>query len=123
MSIKKICSHPGCTRYAEDGSRFCERHHPEPKPFTGGSWLSDYRKVFYQSSRWKKERKEFLESNPHCEICGSKATDIHHQWPDNYDYWNSEDFFDRSHWVGLCSSCHDRISRQAMARRRHGGHS
>jgi len=115
---RKICNHPGCTKYAAEGQRFCEKHLEEHrKPFTGG-WLSDYAKAFYHSGRWRKEKAEFLKENPYCALCGKEATDVHHQFDDFYDYHNPNDFFDQNHWVSLCDECHQQITREAMKRRR-----
>ena len=118
LSLKKLCNHPGCRRFAEEGSRYCSEHQPEPvrKDFKG-EWLSDSQKAFYNSARWKRERAEFLKANPECAICGAPATDVHHEWGDE-DFHTSDRFWLSDHWVPLCSDCHDRISKEVMARRR-----
>ena len=119
MAYHRVCNHPGCRKFAEENSRYCTEHQPkkEKTPFKG-EWLSDRAKAFYNSSRWKKERTEFLKANPDCAICGAPATDVHHQFDDFYDFHNPTDFYDRDHWVPLCSDCHDKVSHEAMARRR-----
>ena len=120
MPVRKFCSYPGCSCLVRPGEKYCDKHRPEEKekkPFVGG-WMTDVQKAFYNSQRWRKEKSDFLKSNPDCSVCGRQATDVHHQWPDGYDYHNAEDFWDQGHWVPLCSECHDQITKEAMDRRR-----
>jgi len=124
--IKKLCCHPCCHNFRVEGSKYCEKHkekdeardnarkeeyfktHPVNR---SGSIYQDY----YQSYRWHKESKAFIDSHPYCEICGRSREEVrlqvHHQWPAGYCYNNEADFFDKSHWVVCCSSCHARVTR------------
>lgn len=124
--IRRLCCAPSCSRYRLDGSDFCERHQNlqqerdkrreehtrkffENRPRTTSK--------FYHSSRWNKERQNFLRENPYCQICGARTTEIHHDWTTK-DYLDDEEmFFDTEHWVPLCHSCHTRISNQKANRR------
>ncbi len=64
----------------------------------------------YSSTRWRKERRKFLDDCGVCAICGDAATDVHHEWGSD-DYFTEELFFDKSHWIPLCRRCHSKITR------------
>ena len=79
------------------------------------------RSQYYHMKEWKDGRKEFLAINPFCEICGAKATEVHHEYKYNYYYWTDEDFFNRNSWMALCKSCHNSITQQNRNLRRKDG--
>ena len=60
---------------------------------------------FYNTHRWKKERKAFLQSHPLCEECNRKgrlrAANIvdHIIPPPIVDFWN------KTNWQALCQKC------------------
>lgn len=70
------------------------------------------RSQYYHMKEWTEGRKEFLFCNPHCEICGAKATEVHHDFDADYYYWTDEDFFDIEKWMALCKKCHSRITQE-----------
>ena len=123
--IKKLCCHPCCTRIRVEGSKYCEKHkeideacdierEKQRKKDNPREYNSDPKKdKYYQSYRWHKESSEFIKSHPSCEICGNsnQRLQVHHHWPKGYDYWNDYDFWDKSHWITLCASCHQRITK------------
>lgn len=118
VSLKRLCCHPGCVRYAEEGTRYCPKHQEEhKKPFVGG-WMSDYTKSFYNSRRWRNEKAEFLKANPYCVYCGRPATDVHHEWPAGFDYHTPEFFFDHDAWQSVCFDCHQAITKRKMMEKR-----
>lgn len=112
----KLCNHPGCRRFAEEGSRYCSEHRIEPqkKEFKGG-WLTDSQKAFYNSTRWRNLKAELLSENPVCQMCGmNPAEECHHSFPAGYDFHNPADFFDESRIICLCRDCHQKVTRQRM---------
>ena len=124
MPIKKLCCHVGCSRFREEGSKYCSLHR-EKDEARDAARREEYFKThpikrsgsvyqeFYQTSRWHKESTAFIAAHPYCEICGSSDSrlQVHHQWPVGYCYNNEEDFFDKSHWIVICASCHARVTR------------
>ena len=128
MSIKRLCTHPGCNRFRLDGHTVCEKHlsdeearEQRKKEYLAKKYdwsnrqrtLNPERRKFY-GARWRKARKLFLENHPYCscEGCNQMAMEIHHDWPVGYDYWNEHDFYDSTHWVGLCRYHHQQISNE-----------
>lgn len=122
--IRKLCCAPCCTRYREEGSRWCSIHrskYEEQERIRHEEYLSNRfnyqnktitpeRQKFYQSAKYKRLRSQFLRENPICVLCGvNEATEIHHI---GEDYWNEEQFFDTDMWRGLCHSCHTKVSNE-----------
>lgn len=65
--------------------------------FQGKSSITDKR-----SSKWSKVRKEFLEQNPACAICGGdKKLEVHHIVPFNEDPSKE---LDNTNLITLCES-------------------
>ena len=126
MSVKRLCCCPGCVRFREEDSKWCSVHRPKYEAEDEKKkqeYLSMRRKTitperqkFYGSSQWKNRRKIFLEQNPQCALCPFPATEVHHEWPVGYDYWNEIDFFDESHWIPLCAEHHRQISNERKKR-------
>ena len=124
MGIKRLCLATGCCRYRLDNSLYCEKHQylqEERDKKAEERKMNFYRNLprsnseFYGTSRYKKERKLFLDQHPYCIRCGATATELHHDW-NTKDYLHNEDmFFDQSHWIPLCHDCHTLVSnRKAM---------
>lgn len=114
MALKRLCSYPGCVRFAVEGTSRCEKHQLEKRPFIGG-WMTDAQKAFYNSQRWRKLKAELLEENPVCQICGKNpAEECHHQYPIGYDFHNTEDFFNSDNIICLCRECHQAVTRQRI---------
>lgn len=129
MSIRRLCCCPGCSRFREEGSKYCSKHREKYEAIEEQrkkewlekkyNWsnrqrtLNPERRKFY-GARWRKARKLFLENHPYCscEGCNQMAMEIHHDWPVGYDYWNEHDFYDSTHWVGLCRYHHQQISNE-----------
>jgi 5-methylcytosine-specific restriction endonuclease McrA len=53
---------------------------------------------------WQKARKGFLQSHPHCVMCGEVATVVDHIQPHRNDI---RLFWDKSNWQSLCSFHHN----------------
>ena len=119
MSIRRLCCHIGCTRFRLEGSDFCERHQADQverdRRRQEHSWkfFENRQRVdcdFYNTSRWRTERKRFLTIHQYCQMCGDEATEIHHDYQ-NKDYLTDEEmFFNEDRWIPLCHRCHTRIS-------------
>lgn len=54
-------------------------------------------------AEYSKKRKVYLLCNPHCEICGVMATDIHHKARRGKNLNNEET------WMPVCRPCHNYI--------------
>jgi 5-methylcytosine-specific restriction endonuclease McrA len=70
-------------------------------------------KRWYDSVRWRKASKSFLNRNPLCVFCAhfgrdTAATIVDHKKPHKGDY---ELFWNQDNWQGLCASCHSGIKR------------
>ena len=132
MPIKKLCCAPCCSRYREEGSKYCSNHREQYESadrqryvdylnrrysFTNKT-IDDERAYLYRKAEYKRRRKLFLEQNPFCQYpgCNMPSTDLHHDWPVGYDYWNEQDFNDESHWVALCGEHHRQISNERKKR-------
>lgn len=100
------CSFPGCCELTSE--RYCAKHQKE----TDRKYNKDSRpfKCLYNTSRWKKSRKQYLMVHPLCEECRKhgmiKAADVvDHIIPHK---GNEELFWDESNWQSLCKECHDK---------------
>lgn len=125
MAKRQLCLHVGCVNYRCQGSKYCEKHREADEAqdrkrhqeylnrrfnFQNKTITSD-RAKFYQSTEYKRKRKLFLEQN-RCAYCTEPATEVHHDYEVGYDYYNTTDFLDVSHWVPLCSYHHRQISNE-----------
>lgn len=103
---QRPCSYPNCPELTDD--RYCDKHKKEvdneynktSRPF----------KYLYNTSRWRKARKLFLQDHPLCEECKrngvvKSATVVDHIEPHK---GNGELFWNQSNWQALCKECHDR---------------
>lgn len=105
---KKICSAPGCNKYALSNSAYCEEHQKTVSRDTTSKF-----KEFYHSTYWKKARRLFLLNHNWCEECLKQgrftlSKVVHHS--KGFGDWQS--FCDKSKWVALCESCHSKIHTQ-----------
>ncbi|MDH7795795.1 5-methylcytosine-specific restriction protein A [Beijerinckia sp. GAS462] len=56
------------------------------------------------TSKWQRERAEYLRLHPHCTFCGRIANVVDHRIPHKGDM---PLFWDRSNWQPLCVPCHN----------------
>ena len=122
--IRRLCCHPCCSRFREEGSKYCSLHRSSDEardaarreeylkthPIKYNSEASPYAR-FYRTYRWHKESTEFIKSRGcYCEICGRSdlRLQVHHVYPKNYDYTN--EFWDKSRWQVVCSQCHAKLT-------------
>lgn len=90
----QICRHPGCA--ARTSGRYCDKHRRQ-----------EYRATSTQrgyGSRWRKERKAFLNAHPICAHCGHPAEVVDHITPHRGIY---DLMWDHDNWQPLCKKCHD----------------
>ena len=71
---KKPCAYPGCPNTTN--TTFCYNHN-----FFENQHPPRQRNSFYNSSEWKKARKEFLLDHPVCVFCGRPAVIVDHAVP------------------------------------------
>lgn len=98
------CMQPGCAAMVEAGKKYCGKHlklHPE---VTRSASKRGY------GSKWQKESKRFLQSNPLCAECMkrgryTRATVVDHVVPHRGDQLL---FWSRNNWQPLCKPCHDK---------------
>lgn len=88
IAASRPCTKAGC--YALQP---CHKHYR--KPFATAIRSSS----LYDTTRWKRERREHLALEPYCRVCGQPATFVDHVIP----HRGSEIvFFDRTNWQSLC---------------------
>lgn len=109
--VRQMCHWPGCSRAAE--GYYCEGHKAqaearkkETRLFAGtrraasAEWHG-----LYNTARWKRMRKEFLQAHPFCERCGQPATIADHITPHRGD---AALFYSEANLQALCQACHSR---------------
>ena len=79
---------------------------------TGAS--TSARRALYQSTRWRRERREYLASHRWCVHCGARATIVDHVHGHDR-HWLAR-FWDRTGWQALCQPCHSRKTMTQDAR-------
>jgi 5-methylcytosine-specific restriction enzyme A len=103
---KRPCSYPNCSELTDE--RYCDKH----KKTVNIEYSRNNRpfKYLYNTSRWKKSRRLFLQEHPLCEECKTSgvvkaATVVDHV---EAHKGNEELFWNQSNWQALCKECHDR---------------
>ena len=56
-------------------------------------------------AKWQQARKEWLDHNPSCTMCGTKANTVDHIIAHK---GNMILFWDKANWQSLCTPCHNR---------------
>ncbi|WP_304382500.1 HNH endonuclease [Turicimonas muris] len=115
VSLKTLCSWPGCRHLAVLPDRYCEKHKPmaEEKRKKLKEQRQRYKGTSSQrgyNSAWRKARLAFLMEHPLCAECERQgkttvATCVDHIKPHRGDM---NLFWDESNWQSLCQSCHSR---------------
>jgi 5-methylcytosine-specific restriction protein A len=115
---KYRCNHPNCKELL-DSRGYCEKHTPlksDRKPFENAI---RYNAAFYNTSQWRKLRKEALAEFPYCAICGISKNDtkleVHHKIPPR---GNEGLFFDKDNLIPLCPLCHKAETQREINNRR-----
>ena len=108
----KLCLCSGCNATALNGKDFCNRHiamqqqrdEQKKKIFTKRTKSNQWHGL-YNSARWRRESKEFLQGHPFCYICGKPSRITDHIQAHRGDL---ELFWNQLNWQPLCWSCHSR---------------
>jgi len=107
MKPLKPCSHVGCTKLV--AGRYCPGH--EADAGVSDKVYDQTRRTghdFYTSARWQRFRRRVLRGCPICRECSiAVATEVHHLQPVKLD---AESKLVLENCVGLCKSCHSRLS-------------
>ncbi len=104
---KRPCAHAGCKNYATHG-QYCDDHRRDTQRGTTSKFVS-----IYKTTRWEKERDDFLTTNIWCDEClkhgiHTPSNIVHH----SHGFCDYNSFFDRRWWVPLCASCHSKLHTQ-----------
>ena len=126
VSIRKLCLAPSCSRFREEGSKYCSKHREQYESADRQRYV-DYlnrryqhtqsrANDFYRSPEWRKLSRRLLKERPVCEVCGMNySADVHHRFP-VADY--PEMALDEDNLMCLCKSCHARITDEERKLRR-----
>ena len=108
---KIICKQPGCCRTLDPstGHKYCAEHQAQERAelerkkiympnVQRGAWDE-----LYHTPKWKALREAKLKDTPNCEICGEKATEVHHKVPHQ---GNLDLFLDWDNLMSICNKCH-----------------
>ena len=95
--MPKKCSIEGCN-YNVFTKGFCKFHAPRKYPNKVSKKMGDKLKEY------AKNRKEYLEEHPYCEVCGREANQIHHKAGRIGNL-----LADTRNFLAVCFSCHERI--------------
>lgn len=99
-SPPKPCRQPGCPNLTHD--RYCAIHAP--------AYQRDSAHKRGYDSRWRRQRKLFLQAHPLCAECQragrlTPATVVDHIQPHRGD---KRLMWDEANWQPLCKRCHDK---------------
>ena len=105
---RRPCGHPGCPALVEAGTRYCPEHRRQYNRRANAA---------HYDRRWRKISAAYLARHPLCAECQragrlTPATETHHIMPVDRGGTDAE-----SNLMGLCKSCHSRISMEEL---RHG---
>ena len=97
------CKHPGCAALIPYSQMYCDEHKQLHKNDRAYASERGY------GSKWQRERRKFLESNPFCVKCYEEghitmATVVDHIKPHRGD---KKLFWDRGNWQPLCEHHHN----------------
>jgi 5-methylcytosine-specific restriction endonuclease McrA len=88
-------------------------HKKEKTPFENAI---RYNESLYNTTAWRKLRKEVLKEQPVCTKCGADTKlEVHHIIPPR---GNEELFFDRDNCVTVCQSCHRILTSKEIRERK-----
>ena len=112
-----LCKYPGCTHMVDTPRTYCKQHaalgraaEMRKADARQPQWAGAERpnEALYNTTRWRKLRREVLQANGCCALCG--ATDrlhVHHITPPKGD---EELFYNHDNLTVLCESCHARMT-------------
>ena len=115
--IKKLCSFPNCTAYAEPNHIYCSEHLKQSRA-RHIAFLNAKRsnESLYNTQRWRTLRALHLKKNPFCVMCGSrKNLSVDHIVGPR---GNEDLFFDENNLQTLCHQCHAAKTAQEIRERK-----
>ena len=115
--LKVVCKAPGCSRLVDPRmGKYCIEHQAlEARDRELRSRGVHYWDDMYNSPRWKELRARQLKEDPYCQICGNKATEVHHVTPHRGD-WDL--FLDPQNLISICHDCHQRETQKEISERK-----
>jgi 5-methylcytosine-specific restriction endonuclease McrA len=106
---KKICNYPSCNILIPTTERYCSLHKKEKIPFESAI---RYNETLYNTTTWRKLRKEVLKEQPVCSKCRADIKlEIHHIIPPR---GNEKLFFDKNNLTVVCQQCHRILTNQEI---------
>jgi len=98
----KICKEPGCSTLINGDSTYCEKHIRSKRvPFQNAVRSNE---SLYNTTKWRKLRKQILKDIPYCVRCGTTINlELHHKIPPRGD---EDSFFDEDNLIPVCKRCH-----------------
>ena len=119
--LKKVCKAPGCTRLVDYyGGNYCIEHQAleardRERRFRYNTPNHGQWDEMYNSPKWRTLRSEQLKNEPYCQICGNKATEVHHVTP-HQGNWDL--FLDPQNIISICHDCHVRETHKETEERK-----
>ena len=117
---KHPCAMVGCPELTSE--KYCAKHQAEYEKIKASQPKKKYERKPDKDrpnssqrgygARWQKARRWYLKRHPLCQMCEAEgrltpATQVHHKIKHNGNY---QLFWNRSLWVGLCASCHSKLT-------------
>jgi 5-methylcytosine-specific restriction protein A len=106
---KRPCNFQSCNELVDFG--YCELHKQKMAEIRRQEANEDILRPFYGCKRWRTTRQVILGRDPICTKCHKTAsTVVHHVIDARIWIQQGNDFYHESNLVGICESCHNRIS-------------
>ena len=111
--ITKKCVYPCCQEMAVPHHNYCEKHLQESQErraqYQAYHSARRYNEKLYNSSTWRRLRKQVLEASPYCRRCGTPGEEgnpltVDHIIPPKGD---EELFYNIDNCQVLCRNCHN----------------
>jgi 5-methylcytosine-specific restriction enzyme A len=112
--IKRLCVYPACNNFREEGSLYCDRHqqYGQQKEAERMARLNNLKKMnqdLYNTSQWRKLRREVIKEHPYCCMCGTEGSRENFLTVDHIRAarGNESLFYDKNNLQVLCRQCHN----------------
>lgn len=121
--LKHYCQHSGCKMLIPSEQKYCEKHKDDENKF----WKEEVNKYrspwakLYSTKEWRTLRSSYIKEHQECELCGAKATEVHHVIPFGKAETEEEAralCFDADNLQAVCKPCHDRQTVKSMINNR-----
>lgn len=121
MSLRKICTAPGCKAIVEGGDYRCPQHAlPTYTPKRHYEHHYHQGKAIYKSSWWLRLRAAQLAKEPHCRMCAVNGIITPANTVDHIvEISQGGKFDDPDNLQSLCQACHNvKTAKEAVKRRK-----